>query len=412
MNRRQIVAIVGTLLALLVLVGGTLIALFAPASPFYVGSTTGGTPGTGRTGSGVTATPAVGATSTADKGCGITKTADGYTFSPLHVANAALMSNTNCIVDLKGFNWSQLEFGNAVGGGVKTRINAQAIAWYNQTFHMNVWRIPVNSYWWNTNVDVPLAHMSYQSWIEQIVQWAKQNGDYVILTKGPQFHAPPCGGGVTLCPAQNYGLTTGDPTQMASGADIADAVTMWTSIAGLYKNDPAVLYDSWNEMHGLNAQMWQQQENTLINTIRGQNANAPIFLGGPNDKGNVNALVENQVPDFTQSNLIYDFHVYDGFNGEYMGKRCQAPNSYLWKNWPTNADQQVQFSQQHGKAVAISEWGGCNDLSQYNQDITSYARQHNISMVYYDETGVATLIDGTYQITSNGQEVQAAYATF
>lgn len=401
MNRR-IAAIIGTLLALILIVGGVLFALFVPVSPFYIGN---GTPT-------ATSSAVVGGTPISDKGCGITKTGNGYTFAQLHVANGMLMANTNCVVTLKGFNWSQLEFGNAVGGSPSNRISEQGIAWYNQNFHMNVWRIPLNSYWWNTNVNVPLAKMNYQSWIGQIIKWSEQNGDYVILTKGPQFHAPPCGGSVKLCPSQNYGAKTNDPTQTTSGAYINDAVTMWTSIAGMYKNDPAVLYDSWNEMHDLSPQLWQQQEDTLINTIRAQNPNALVFLGGANYKGDINALVQKQVPDFSQSNLVYDFHVYDGFKGEYLGKRCAEPGSYVWKDWPNNANQQVQFAQQHGKAVSITEWGGCSDLSQYNQDLTTYARQNHISMAYYDETNVATKSGGSYKLTPNGVEVQAAYATF
>ena len=402
MNRR-IAAIIGTLLALILIVSGVLLALFVPVSPFYIG---------GKSTPTATSSVVVGGTPPTDKGCGITKTGNGYSFSPLHISNGVLMSNTNCVVTLKGFNWSQLEFGNAVGGGVKTRISESAIAWYNQTFHMNVWRIPVNSYWWNTNPAVPLAKMNYRSWIEQIISWSEQNGDYVILTKGPQFHVPPCGGTVKLCAPQNYGSKVNDPTQTTSGAYISDAVQMWTSIASQYKNDPAVLYDSWNEMHNLSAQTWQQQENTLINTIRAQNSNSIIFLGGANYKDDINVLVQKQVPDFTQSNLIYDFHVYDGFKGEYLGKKCSSPDGYLWKNWPNNANAQVSFSQQHNKAVSISEWGGCNDLDQYNQALTSYARQYHISMVYYDETNVATMSGNSYQLTPNGMKVQADYSSF
>ena len=396
-------AIIGTLLALILIVGGVLFALFLPLSPFYIGGNSTPT---------ATSSAVAGGTPAGDKGCGVTKTSNGYTFSQLHVAKGMLMTSTNCAVTLKGFNWSQLEFGNAVGGPVTNRISEQSIAWYNQNFHMNVWRIPLNSYWWNTNVNVPLAKMNYQSWIGQIIKWSEQNGDYVILTKGPQFHAPPCGGDVKLCPSQNYGAKVNDPTQTTSGAYVNDAVTMWTSIASMYKNDPAVLYDSWNEMHNLSPQLWQQQENTLINTIRAQNPNSVVFLGGANYKGDINALVQKQVPDFTQSNLIYDFHVYDGYNGDYLGKRCSEPSSYVWKNWPDNANQQVQFAQQHGKAVSFTEWGGCNDFSQYNQDLTAFARQYHVSMTYYDETNVAKMSGGSYKLTQNGLQVQAAYALF
>ncbi len=420
MNRR-IIAFVGLIIALLIIIGSLVVAFAIPNSPLkaILGGNTGNTPTTGLTGNGTQIPVTQGTTGKGGGGntgtnCGVTKTSSGYTFSWLHVSNGYIMDDKNCIVNLKGFNWSQIEFGNAVGGGVKNRISAQGIAWYNQMFHMNVWRIPVNSVWWNENVNVPLAGMSYQSWVEQIVQWAAQNGDYVILTKGPQFPNPPCGGSVTFCPSQDQGKKNqlaglAGPEQQTTGADIQSALTMWTSIAKIYANDPSVLYDSWNEMHGLDAQTWQNNENALINAIRAQNPRSLVFLGGPNYKNNINPLVNGVVSDFTESNLIYDFHIYDGFNGVYNGKNCAEPNSDLWKNWPSTADTQVGFSQQHGKAVAFSEWGGCNDTDAYNQSLTSYAQTHHICMVYYDETNVVTQIGG--QLTANGLKVQAAYAS-
>jgi len=349
------------------------------------------------------------------KGCGITRTHTGYSFSRLHVSGGYLRSEKNCIVDLKGFNWSQLEFGNAVGGAPKTRISEQALAWYNQTFKINVWRFPVNATWWNENVDVPLIGMKYQDWIQQIVQWAEEYGNYVILTKGPQFHYPPCGGDISYCPSQNAAQLGPDvalPQEQTSGRYIDPAITMWTSIARLYADDPAVLYDSWNEMHDLDAQTWSDHSNALIATIRSQNPHSVIFLGGPNFKENLNPLLRGEVPDFAHPNLIYDFHVYDGYRGSYQGKMCSSPLSYIWKNWPTSADEQVGFAQQNGKAVAFSEWGGCYDLADYDQALTSYARTHHICMVYYDETNVAIKTGGEYQLTENGQQVQASYSSY
>lgn len=409
---RQIIAICGLVLALAILVGSVIFALFSPASPFK--TTTGGS-AVSTTTIQTNATPTSGTGNTTGSSCGITKTGNSYTFSWLHVANGNIVAATNCTVILKGFNWSQLEFGTGIGGGTKTRISEAGIAWYAQTFHTNVWRIPVNSVWWNNNVDVPLVHMQYQAWIEQVVQWAEQNGNYVILTKGPQFPDPPCGGTVKLCPSQDQAVKdiqagTGTPDEATTGQYTQPAVQMWTSIAKIYANDPAVLYDSWNEMHNIDAQTWKNSEETLISTIRAQNPRSLIFLGGPNYKGNINALVNGQVPDFTESNLVYDFHVYDGFTGTYMGKNCSEPMSYVWRNWPNMANQQVNYAQQHGKAVSFTEWGGCNDVAAYNQAITSYAQTHSICLVYYDETNVATNNNGTYQLTANGTLVQAAYA--
>ena len=412
MNRR-IVAVAGMVISLLIIVAIIVYVITNPALNSVLGLRSGS--GTGLT---LTPLPAGSGTPVTNKGCGVTRTSTGYKFSWLHVSNGDIVTDTGCIVNLKGFNWSQIEFGNAVGGNSKTKISEQGIAWYSQTFHMNAWRIPVNSTWWNENVEVPLANMNYQQWIQQIISWSEANGDYVILTTGPQFSNPPCGKTVKFCPTQNqggknYAQGIGGTDQLTTGQYIQPALTMWTSITKLYANDPAVLYDSWNEMHDISAQTWQNSENTLISAIRAQNPRSLIFLGGPNYKNNINALIKGHVPDFAQANLVYDFHVYNGFSGSegtYNGKQCNEPNSDLWKGWPAVANQQVGFSQQHGKAVAFTEWGGCNDLPTYNQGITSFASAHHICLVYYDETNVAVMNNGSYELTSNGQRVQAAYA--
>ena len=82
----------------------------------------------------------------------------------------------------------------------------------------------------------------------------------------------------------------------------------------------------------------------------------------------------------------------------------------MWQRWPGNANEQVGFSQRSGKAVAFTEWGGCNDFAAYNQAITTYAHAYHICLVYYDETNVATKVGTTYQLNENGMRVQAAYA--
>ena len=348
--------------------------------------------------------------------CGVRKTDSGYTFSWLHVAHGYFISDEGCIVNLRGFNWSQLEFGNAVGGGQKTRISKDGIAWYSETFHTNVWRIPLNTTWWNENVYVPLAQMPYQDWIGQVIKWAEDYGNYVILTKGPQFQNPPCGGGVKQCPTQdqaklNLQLGLAGPEELATGQYIQPAITMWQSIASRYANDPAVLYDSWNEMNSIDAQTWYRNTNALIEAIRAQNPRSVIFLGGPNYKGNINPIIQGNVPNFTEPNLVYDFHVYDGFQGLNGTKKCNEPLSYVWRDWPGNANEQVGFSQHSGKAVAFTEWGGCNDFATYNQAITTYAHTYHICLVYYDETNVATKVGTSYRLTENGMRVQAAYAS-
>ena len=348
--------------------------------------------------------------------CGVTRTGTGYTFQWLHTANGNIVASSGCIINLKGFNLPGVGYGNAIGSGNPQVLNKD-VTWFAQTFHMNLWRVLLNAVWWNQDVAVPDAGMHYRAWIQQIVQWLESNGNYVLLTKGPQFHELPCGGSITYCPAQNQASidikkNPSNPVyqhQLTTGQYIDDAVMMWNGIAKLYVNDPAVLYDSWNEMHGISAQTWQNSENALISAIRAQNPRSLIFLGGPHYENGFSELIKGQVPAFTQTNLVYDFHAYSGYVGTYQGKTCQEPLSQVWANWPQNANIQVTYAQQHG-AASFSEWGGCYDSEPYNKDITTYASSHHIVLAYYAMNEVFNRVRTGYQLNYNGLKAQAVYA--
>src|SRR5260370_2877951 len=80
--------------------------------------------------------------------CGITKKRDGsYRYSWSHVSfGGKIVNDSGCIVPLAGFNMGALFIGDASGGnGNATQAK---IAWYKQTFHMNVVRINFNAQWW------------------------------------------------------------------------------------------------------------------------------------------------------------------------------------------------------------------------------------------------------------------------
>jgi hypothetical protein len=348
--------------------------------------------------------------------CGITQTGNTYAFQWLHTAQGNIVASSGCIINLRGFNWPGLGYGDAIGSGNVSRVSSD-IAWLGQTFHMNLWRLFINAVWWNENVAVPNAGMHYQAWVQQVVQLMESNGNYVLLTKGPQFHEPPCGGAITYCPPQDQARLDiqKDPhnpvyqKQVSTGQYIDDAVQMWKSITPLYANDPAILYDNWNEMHKITDAMWQQHSITLIDTIQSLNPNALVLVGGPDYENGFSALMKGTVPPFTEPNIVYDFHVYNGYTGTFQGQSCQEPDSKLWVAWPQNANSQVGYVQQHG-AVAFSEWGGCSDAEPYNTDITSFAASHHILVAYYSKDMVMNIVAKGYQLNSNGLKVQAAYA--
>ena len=161
---------------------------------------------------------------------------------------------------------------------------------------------------------------------------------YVELDKGPQFTEPPCGGANKFCPHQDAGsleathqALQGDPDpndpnawqEASDGSYMGPAIRMWTSIAKIYANDPAIIYDSWNEGHPLiktDPQQWQANQSLLIDTIRQQSPKSlvVVYIDQTDMKANLH---------YHQSNVVIDFHVY--------------PSSYGVHNWPNNINAMV-----------------------------------------------------------------------
>jgi endoglucanase len=292
----------------------------------------------------------------------------------LRVERSRIVNEKGEQVHLKGFNWPELEFGSAVGGSV-TRVSPEILDWFHRTFQMNVWRLPLNSAWWNEDVDVPQAGMRYREWFLKVVEWCKRGGNYVIVSPTTQYSFPPCGGQVKHCASQDLGGKKifagrldepGVQEQIPTGAHIEPVAKAMRDLARIFANDPAILYDSFNEMHDITPQVWRASTESVIGAIRKESPRSIVFIGGPNWKNHISPLIEGAVEDFPEPNLVFDFHVYNGYKGSYEGRSCNEPLSFLWRDWPANAEKQVGWSLQHGKAAAITEWGGRCNTEEYN----------------------------------------------
>ena len=345
---------------------------------------------------------------------GVSKDANGiYHFSWLHVDSATgyIMDAHNCIVDLRGFNTSGTEFGDAISGF--SGLTPQRLTWFNSLFKMNYIRLNINIGWWNSNIYVPAAQMSYQAWIRQWITWAEQNGDYVLLTRTNEYTLPPCGGSVTYCPAQGEpsDIDDANPQQQFNAGHLLDqTLAFWQSIVSLYKNDPAILYNTWNELHDLNVSAWQQVQTTLITTIRSINPRSLIVLGSNDWNNTMSPITNGQVPDLAYPNLVYDWHIYDGVSGQSNGLSCVQGKSYIWANWGAASNSQFSFAQQHAHGAIIDEWGGCLNDPTYSMALSSYAASHHIGMVYY---WAGNVVNATWTaLNANGLLAQAAYARF
>ena len=331
-------------------------------------------------------------------------TAQTPSLRPLHVSSAGIiLDDAGVPVLLRGLNRSGTGSGNADATSTDADYAAQ-----NQLLSMNVVRLFVNATWWTNNVQVPIGNLGYQAYVDALIQRAKKYGNYVLILKAGQFPDPPCGVGGTNCPAPNQGDLNcqSNPSvcsdQDTTGNSIDAAFNFWGAFAKKYAADPALLYDTWQDMHGIDANTWSNDQNQLIAAIRTFSPESVIFV---EDVGSAfESIVSGALADFAWPNIVWNFHLYTASTGT-----CAEPASPRYSNWPQNLDALVTYAQQHGHAVAIAEWGGCNDPEPYHTNITSYAKTHSIALVYFDSGNLITQSAGTDKLTAIGTKVAQAY---
>jgi uncharacterized protein (TIGR03437 family) len=331
-------------------------------------------------------------------------TLQAQTFPPLHVSPAGfILDNTGKPVILRGLNRSGTGSGNAEATSTDAEYASQ-----NNLLSMNVVRLFVNATWWTNNVMVPIAAQPYQTYIDGLIQRAEKYGNYVVVLKAGNFPDAPCGASGTNCPAPNQGDINCAANaalcaaQDTTGNNIDAAFAFWDAFSQKYASDPAVLYDTWEDMHGIDNGTWSNGQNQLIGAIRTNNPQALIFV---EDTGTAfEAIVAGTLPDLSWSNLAWNFHLYAGPAGT-----CTETASPRIANWPKNIDPLVAYAQAQGHAVAITEWGGCNDSDPYHTNITTYAQAHSIALVYFDSTYLLTPSGSNFQLTATGTKVAASY---
>jgi uncharacterized protein (TIGR03437 family) len=319
-----------------------------------------------------------------------------------------ILDDTGKPVALRGLNRSATGSGNADATATDADYAAQ-----NQLLSMNLVRIFVNAAWWTNNVQVPIATTGYQAYIDGLIQRAKKYGNYALILKAGQFPDAPCGADGKNCPAPNQGdlncTASGSTTsaiclaQDTSGTYIDTAFAFWAAFAKKYAADPAVLYDTWEDMHGIDSNTWSNGQNQLIAAIRTYSPQSLIFM---EDTGtSFESIVSGALPDVVWSNLVWNFHLYTASTGT-----CTEPASARYANWPQGIDPLVTYAQSHGHAAAIAEWGGCNDPEPYHTNITSYAQAHSLALVYFDNSNLITGAGATSQLTATGNKVKTAYS--
>lgn len=217
------------------------------------GGSTSDSGGTGPSGSGASSSDSASVTSTSSSSTGSSSTSSSSTssssssnlvtgvFGIAVSGNQLVSTKTGQTVQLLGVGISGLEQGatalNTRGGGYLQATDpgfATMASW-----NMNLVRIPLNEDTWlgihNCIADSGTSAL-LQSNVKQIVANANANGLYVILDL--HWSAP---------------NAFGCPVGQASMPDSDNSVNFWTSVANAFKNNPAVMFEMFNEPYGTNS---------------------------------------------------------------------------------------------------------------------------------------------------------------
>ncbi|NOZ60301.1 MAG: cellulase family glycosylhydrolase [Calditrichaeota bacterium] len=239
----------------------------------------------------------------------------------LSVSGNKIIDENGEQVLLYGVNRSGLEYdknGNRMSQG--------EFQYIIQDWGAKIIRLPFNEDW-------VLNDEAYSSKLDQVIDWIKSLGAYVLLDlqwQNTQVRIPPI-------------------------PDSA-AIDMWKQLAERYKDEPAVLYDIHNEAHDVGISQWRARASEIIEAIQSVHHRALILVSGLNWASDISEWAKNPLP---YSNIVYSVHVYP-----WMG------NKNSWGQKFGNYSEQLP--------MFVGEFGGYAEHLDWGKELITYLRQKKI----------------------------------
>lgn len=217
----------------------------------------------------------------------------------LRVRGNGLVNEAGAGVLLQGVNVPSLEW-SPKGENIHRSMKVALLDW-----KANVVRLPVSaSFWFGRGKGGTSSNdlQVYRTIVDDAVKMAAGQGAYLIL----DLHSY---GGIKPF-----------------------AVEFWTDAAARYANQPAVLFDLWNEPHGISWELWQNGGEklvidkktkttntvtlvgmqTLVDTVRATGAKNIIVAGGINYALDLRGILEGHaLKDPGGNGIVYATHFYN-----------------------------------------------------------------------------------------------------
>ena len=236
-------------------------------------------------------------------------------FGALKVSGNKIVNAANaCPVFLKGVDIPSMEWQNAGEGPTGTTNGVLSTAQNAvNNWGVNIIRVPLNQdRWLGSTACSGLSQSAYWALVDAIVAWCQANNCYVLL----DLHWSDENQGGAQCASAQHSMPDNG------------SVTFWTSLATHYANNPAVLFDLFNEPEGFTSwSLWKGGGTTpegyatpgmqkLVNTIRDTGAKNVITAGGLNWAFDLSGVPSNALTDantagtLTGNGIVYATHIY------------------------------------------------------------------------------------------------------
>lgn len=232
---------------------------------------------------------------------------------PLKVAGTQILNSRGETVRLRGVNVASLEWTSDGQGHVLRTVAVALNEW-----HANTIRLPLSQdRWFGHGPEQTDGGMAYRALVRQIVDYCRTNESYVIL----DLHWSDC---------NEWGRNIGQHSMPDT-----NSLAFWRDFAPVFANDPAVLYDLYNEPHDVSWDVWvngglvTDKPNghlaaappktfeavgmqTLLEAVRTAGARNVVIAGGLDWAYDFSGILEGrQLTDHGGNGIIYANHCYD-----------------------------------------------------------------------------------------------------
>jgi endoglucanase len=270
--------------------------------------------------------------------------------------NQIVVANSGEPILLRGINRSGLEWAEPDEDGFYSAagISQAEIEFIVKAWNCNIIRLPFNQDW-ALNGRVGHNSGTYLKDLDRVIRWASRSGAYTLLDLQWLDADRPFGGRNFVAPLPNL-----------------KSVEVWDRLASRYSDEPAVLYDLFNEPHDcllddpypllredgspypanqrkVTMNEWRPWARRLIDVVRSANPDALVFVSGINWGYDLRGF------PLDRPHIVYSTHVYPN-----KGRNWAEAFGHLAATVPV-------FSSEWGGRAEDREWGQL--LAQYFDEL-------------------------------------------